>query len=85
LLRLVTRERDRLRAFAHQQLYLVLEAQPAFDDGAGTDDDARRAAAAVGPVQVRLLDQDAAFDARVAADVDVAVDCLQSAADVCGE
>ena len=60
----------------------MLEAQAAFDHGARADDDAWQAAVAVEPVEVRLLDQDAAFDARVRADFDVAVDRLQPAADV---
>src|SRR6185436_18983296 len=55
LFRLVAGERDGsgavdcadLRAVAHQQLHLVLEAQLAFDDGAGADDDAPRTGAAV--------------------------------------
>lgn len=70
------------RAVADMQFDLAAEFELALHDRARADDDARRLAA-VEPA-ARLVDEKAALDARAGADVDVAGDGFDAAADVRG-
>src|ERR1700735_2687200 len=80
--RRIAAERDGGRArdgthgcpIAHIELHLALEAQLPADGGARTDDDARYAGVEMDQAMVGLLHVNAVLDARVAADVDIAVD-----------
>src|SRR5690606_1893401 len=74
---------DRSRV-ADEQLDLAFEHEAALDHDARPDHHARRSAGAEVEPAVGLLDQDAAVDARIGADVHVAVDRAQSLAQVRG-
>src|SRR5450759_3548442 len=75
-----------LRAVADEQIDLAAKLQGAFDDRVRADHDARFAVAPVEPVEpvVLLVDEDAALDSRIGADLDVAADRLDTAADMRG-